>query len=147
MTKIFVITVKGIEPATSKRPGCYHSASKTQVKDRIFKLTPIHASVIYQIPCIRWIHWKFCSFRKNSIEPVFVSLRYWEQHQIDIVSVIVRLDLINIQHKETALNQILRNNRTFPTEVMVSMEFTKESFSWSDWVLCFLVFSARSWFK
>ena len=33
-----------------KRPGCYHSASKTHVRDRIIKLIPIHASVIYQIP-------------------------------------------------------------------------------------------------
>ena len=33
-----------------KRPRCYHSISKTQVADRIFKLGPIHASVIYQIP-------------------------------------------------------------------------------------------------
>ena len=32
-----------------ERPGSYRSASKTQVRDRIFKLTPIHASVIYQI--------------------------------------------------------------------------------------------------
>ena len=50
-----------------KRPTCHHSSSKTHVKDGIFKLTPIHASVIYQIPWIRWIHWKFCPFRKNSI--------------------------------------------------------------------------------
>ena len=35
------------------RPGCYHGASKTHVRDRSFKLSPIHASVIYQIP---WIH-------------------------------------------------------------------------------------------
>ena len=41
-----------------KRPGCYHSTSKTHVRDRIFKLSPIHTSVIYQI---RWIQWKFCS--------------------------------------------------------------------------------------
>ena len=33
-----------------KRPRCYHSASKTRVTDRIFKLSPIHASVINQIP-------------------------------------------------------------------------------------------------
>ena len=44
-----------------KRPWGYHSTSKTHVKDRIFKLSPIHGSVIYQIPWIRWIHWKFCS--------------------------------------------------------------------------------------
>ena len=37
-----------------KKPGCYHSANKTDVRDRIFKLSPIHVSVIYQIP---WIHW------------------------------------------------------------------------------------------
>ena len=35
-----------------KRPGCYHSANKTHVRDRIFKLSPIHASLIYQIPWI-----------------------------------------------------------------------------------------------
>ena len=33
-----------------KRPGCYHSGSKTHVGDRIFKLNKIHALVIYQIP-------------------------------------------------------------------------------------------------
>ena len=46
-----------------KRPGCHHSTSKTHVRDRIFKLSPIHASVIYQIhwiPRIHWIQWKFC---------------------------------------------------------------------------------------
>ena len=47
-----------------KRPGCYHSASKTQVRDRIFKLTPTHTSMIYQI---RWITWISFPFRKNSI--------------------------------------------------------------------------------
>ena len=30
-----------------KRSGCYHSTSKTQVRDKIFKLSPIHASLIY----------------------------------------------------------------------------------------------------
>ena len=29
-----------------KRPRCYHSASKTEVTEKIFKLSPIHASVI-----------------------------------------------------------------------------------------------------
>ena len=33
-----------------KRPGGYHSTSKTHVRNRIFKLSPIHTSVIYQIP-------------------------------------------------------------------------------------------------
>ena len=47
-----------------KRPECFHSTSKTHVRDRIFTLNPIHASVIYQVPWICWIHriqWKFCS--------------------------------------------------------------------------------------
>ena len=40
--KIFVITVKWLEPATTTVPARH-------VPDRIFKLIPIHASVIYQI--------------------------------------------------------------------------------------------------
>ena len=37
------------------------------------KLSPIHHSVIYQIPWIRQIHWISIPFRENSIGP-FVSL-------------------------------------------------------------------------
>ena len=33
-----------------KRPGCYHSTSKTHVRDRILKLSPIHASVTIRFP-------------------------------------------------------------------------------------------------
>ena len=47
-----------------KRPRCYHSTIKTQVAESSFKLNPIHASVIYQIP---WIHWISDPFRENSI--------------------------------------------------------------------------------
>ena len=53
-----VITVKRLKMSPShllcKRPGCYHSTSETHVRDRIFKLSPIHASVIYQIPRIHF---------------------------------------------------------------------------------------------
>ena len=38
---------------------------KTHVRDRIFKLSPIHALVIYQIP---WIQWIPVPFREKSIE-------------------------------------------------------------------------------
>ena len=48
------------------RPGCYHSASKTHVRDRIFKLSPIHASVIYHILWIHRIQWIPVPFRVNS---------------------------------------------------------------------------------
>ena len=48
---------------------------KTQVTVRIliFRLSPIHASVIYQFPWIRWIHWNPVLFRENSI----ASVRKW----------------------------------------------------------------------
>ena len=45
-----------------KRPGCYHSTNKTHVRDRIFKLSPIHVYVIYPI---RWIQWIPIPFREN----------------------------------------------------------------------------------
>ena len=49
------------------RPRCYHRASLTHVRDRYFKLTPMHASAIYQIPWIHWIHWISVPFLENSI--------------------------------------------------------------------------------
>ena len=60
--KIFVITVKGLKPDTQPPlaletrmlPQCQQNTCR----DRIFKLSPIHASVIYYIP---WIQKKFCS--------------------------------------------------------------------------------------
>ena len=63
-----------------KRPGWYDTASKTHVTDGIFKLTPIHASVIYLILWIRWNHriqsnWSSSSFRKNSIDTSVLD--YW----------------------------------------------------------------------
>ena len=66
VTKIFVILVKGFEPLTScVRDQDATHASKTHVRDWIFKLTPIHVSVIQiQIP---WIHWIFVPFMENLI--------------------------------------------------------------------------------
>ena len=49
-----------------KRLGYYRSASKTHVRDSVFKLSPIHASAICQIPWICWIQQKFCSIWENS---------------------------------------------------------------------------------
>ena len=57
--KIFVITVKCLEPATSC-VRCYHSTSKRHVRDRIFKLSLVHASMIYQID-------EFAEFRESSV--------------------------------------------------------------------------------
>ena len=60
-TKYYMHILKRLfEPATRH--------SKTQVPERIFKLSPIHASVIYQIPWIRWIHWISDLFGENSID-------------------------------------------------------------------------------
>ena len=33
-----------------KRPRCHHGTSKTQVAEKNFELSPVHASVIYQFP-------------------------------------------------------------------------------------------------
>ena len=50
-----------------KGPRCYDSASKTHAGERIFELTAIHASLIYQILRICWIHLISDQFRENSI--------------------------------------------------------------------------------
>ena len=49
VTKIFAIKRVRTCHLFCKSPVCYHSASKTHVRNRFFKLSPIHASVIYQI--------------------------------------------------------------------------------------------------
>ena len=54
VTEIFVITVKGLKPATF----CVRDQDATTVPakhttDRILKLIQIHASMAYQIPLIR----------------------------------------------------------------------------------------------
>ena len=58
VTKIFVITIKGFEPATScvkDQDVTTARTCKTHVTNSISKLTSIYASVIYQIPRIHWI--------------------------------------------------------------------------------------------
>ena len=57
VTKIFVIKRAWTCHLLCKRPGCYCCISDTNIIDRIFKLIPIHALVIYQIPWICWFHW------------------------------------------------------------------------------------------
>ena len=59
--KIIVIKRAQTFNLLCKRSGCYHRTSKTYVWNRIFTLSPIHVSAIYQIPWIYWIQWKFCS--------------------------------------------------------------------------------------
>ena len=49
-----------------KRPGCYHSASKIHVRDRIFKSSPIHASLIIRFPEFTEFNESSAPFRKNS---------------------------------------------------------------------------------
>ena len=69
--KIFVITVKGLEPLPTshllcQRPACYHSVRKTNVIDSIFKLNPIHASMIISFPEFAEFSESYAPFRKNS---------------------------------------------------------------------------------
>ena len=61
--KIFIIKRARTCHFLCKRPGCYHRASKTRVREMIFKLSLIHASVIYQIT---EFNESSASFRKNS---------------------------------------------------------------------------------
>ena len=49
-----------------KRPACYHSATKTHVADMIFKLSPIHASLIISFLEFAEITESSAPFRKNS---------------------------------------------------------------------------------
>ena len=39
----------------------YHTDTKSQIKDKIFELTPIYTSVIYQTCWIQGIKWRFVS--------------------------------------------------------------------------------------
>ena len=47
-------------------PTCYHSASQTHVKGKIFKLSPIHASVIISFPEFAEFSESSAPFRKNT---------------------------------------------------------------------------------
>ena len=89
--KIFVIKRTRTCHLLCKRPGCYHSTSKTHVRDRIFKLSPIHAWVVYQIP---WI-----PFRKTPIfTPTFllnIGSVVLKQTQV-YVSTLVEFILVNV---------------------------------------------------
>ena len=70
LNELFVIKRAQTCHLLFKKPGCYHSISKTHIRDRIFKLNPIHVSVIYQIPWIWWIYsiqWKFSSIGKTPL--------------------------------------------------------------------------------
>ena len=60
----YCILKRLFEPATS----CVRDQEAST--ERIFKLSPIHASVIYPIPWICWIHWISHLFRENSINVI-----------------------------------------------------------------------------
>ena len=54
---------------------------------KIFKLIPIHASVIHQIPWIRWIQWKFCFLLgkphfSSWISTHFTEMQLWKWYWI-----------------------------------------------------------------
>ena len=64
----YLFTVKW---PTTQPPGCYHSASKTHVEDRIFKSSLIHASVIIRFP----------EFIKSSA-PFRKKTHWWEKTSV-----------------------------------------------------------------
>ena len=68
VTKIFVITVKGLKPATQPPLVCETVPQYQQdtCRDRIFKLCPIQASVIFRFPEFPEFSESSALFRKNS---------------------------------------------------------------------------------
>ena len=82
-----------------KRPGCYHSTSKTHVRDRNFKMSSIHASVIYLIPRIRRIHWISILFREKSTITLLWIRNAIKNYQLRLTGEIWSLLLWNTQRK------------------------------------------------
>ena len=71
-------SVKGFEPLPPSHllcngAECYRLASTTHVRDRNFKLNPIHASMIISFPEFVEFSESYAPFRKNSIHPTNVS--------------------------------------------------------------------------
>ena len=113
-----------------KKPGCYHSNSRTQVAKRTFKLSPIHASVIYQIPSIRRIHWISDLFRENSIVPQRLRL---SQVLIVLVFTVDRgyVTIINSSLSQPAPRKkyLLRNGHRGPRSLSMRFPWHKQ---WID---------------
>ena len=97
-----IVVKRLFKPATAcvRDPRCYHWATKTQVRDRIFTLILIHASVIYQIPRVHSI---YLPFRENSnIWIEIPRFRIANQHYSPRV-------VIEIFRKQTKLTILSRN--------------------------------------
>ena len=77
VTKIYVIKRVRTCGLEWKRPGCYHNASNIQIIDMIFKLTPFHASLIYQIPWIQWISVPFSPNNFLIIQAKYLRIPVW----------------------------------------------------------------------
>ena len=59
------------------RPEYYHNTSKTHVRDRIFRLSPIHASMIFRFPEFPEFSESSSPFRENSIDnPMVKDINY-----------------------------------------------------------------------
>ena len=68
--KVLCFKIFGTCPPLCIRPRSYQSTSEILVADKIFKFSPIHASVIFHIPWIRLIHWVSDPFREVPIDLV-----------------------------------------------------------------------------
>ena len=63
-----------------KTSACYLFTRKTQATESIFKMTPIHDSVIYQIPWFCWIQWKApIDLRKTPLLLTWEETKYWSK--------------------------------------------------------------------
>ena len=122
VAKIFVRAVKGFKHATS----CVRDHDATtvwarHVRDRIFKLTPIHASVIYQNRRICWIS---TPFRENSIvykilhqsvRPIFFENYCQKSNKRKTSPLLISWKLYSLKHGFTTSNHLqLLQTGTFP---------------------------------
>ena len=89
------------------------------MRDRILKLTPIHASVIYQIQWIHWIHWISVSFRENFSITTYISGD--EDDDVEVKQTQVS------QYESMQISAILQKN---PVDTDIDSSTNQESGQW-----------------
>ena len=120
-------SVKGLEPLPHshllcKSPACYHSTNLTHVRDRIFKLSPIHASMIIIFPEFAEFSESYAPFRKNPIKRVKSSIPYTKSvYSLGIYG--------EICHVSCRLTEILHPLQDTWISCAVQFEINVDSFS------------------
>ena len=77
VTKVFFIKRAWTCHLLCKSPGCYQSTRKTHVRDRIFKFSQIHASVIIRFPEFAEFNESSMNLGKTPMDKVDYTLTAW----------------------------------------------------------------------